>query len=92
MTIPSKVILLTDLSKFPFSNRFFGSVLLLEKLKVMMLHLSSLITILFFIVPAASRFKTIWRKSNRSSEKVWANVVLSPSLLYNIGDYLSEDT
>ena len=37
MITPSKVILLIELGKFPFNRRFFGSMLLVEKLNVMML-------------------------------------------------------
>merc|ERR1712121_51286 len=59
---PSSDIFSTDLIRLPFSRRFCGLVFLLEKLKVMILHLVSFITILSLTVPAASLLRASRRK------------------------------
>ena len=56
--IPSSVILSTDLTKLPFKSRFYDPQFLLEKLKVIILHLASFITILSFLVSETSMFRT----------------------------------
>ena len=80
---PRSLILSTGWSIFSFNFRFKGAVLYLLKLKVMILHLPSLIIILSSFVFTNSEFKTFWRISLGSPEYERASV-LSSTICMNL--------
>ena len=61
MIRPRRVMFSAALIMFPCSINSLGAVFLLEKLKVMILHLDSFITILSFSVSVDSMSRTSWR-------------------------------
>ena len=82
MITPSRVIFSAALIMFLCNIIYLGTVFLLEKLKVMILHLYSFITILSFSVLVDYMSRTSWRNGVGLPENEWTNVLSSKT--YNL--------